>query len=62
MTSSVDIAEPLLRVLVIVIALVLLRGVELGSMDSLDMFSQGARVCVSFSAPRGFTNIRFLKL
>ena len=62
MTASVDVAEPLVGVLVIVIALVLLRGIEIRSVNCLDMFSQGARVCVSFSAPRGFTNIRFLKL
>ena len=62
MAASVNIAEPLVGVLVIVIALVLLRGIEIRSVNCLDMFSQGARVCVSFSAPRGFTNIRFLKL
>ena len=62
MTASVNIAEPLLWVLVIVIALVFLRCVEFRPVNCLDMFSQGARVCVSFSASRGFTNIRFLKL
>ena len=39
----------------------LLVGVELRTMDSLDMFSQGRRVSVAFSASRGLADVWFLE-
>ena len=39
----------------------LLVGVELRTMDSLDMFSQGRRVSVAFSAARGLADVGFLE-
>ena len=42
-------------------ALVLLAGVELGPVHSLDVLPQGAGICVPLGAARSFAHVRFLK-
>ena len=53
---------PLLHLVVLVpfVLLVPTLGIEVDSMDSLDMLSEGAWVCVALGTSRGLAHIRFL--
>ena len=63
MTRSINITEPLLGILVVVIiALVLLGGIELGSVNSLNVLPQGTWVRVSLGTSRSLAHIGFLKM
>ena len=59
MTRAVS--PPLLAVLVMVHALVLLAGVELGPVHSLDVLPQRAGVSVPLGAAGSLAHVRFLK-
>ena len=51
----------LLLARVVFVSLVFLVGVELGTMDCLDVFSQGAGISVALSATWGLADVWFLK-
>ena len=61
LTASINLSEPPLSILIMLIAFMLLGCIKFSSMNSLHMFSQRTGVCVPFGASRSFANIRFLE-